>query len=491
MIDHPKFITGINLQQSDQKPMSTNADLKSSDAKLNTTNYPPSPQENRNENLVRSGDKKFTPKDYIQQGKLKRFNIDDLLLHFEHKKSSADTNLQNCTQSWQQIPLSILMIDMRQPQDFAETYIKGSINPVFPMLLTKRFKKRMFSNFNLLNFLPDVKCQDTFNNWKQSTNGRKCILVYNDSMSESNFDQDVWYFLACLVDGMANEICANNQPLVAYLSSGISNLIKNDKLRAYLDGTSMTNLEQLTISPTQDHPMEDVEVSKTPPPPLVSRDTIKAPTRKPTLNLIIGGGGSAGVIGKKEKPKLNKEIITNQPMEDSPLTSPNDNAAPPEPFSRITKNIFVGSDLLPLAIDGPKQLMDIGITHILNMAAEIKNSQIVEDCGLFQLKWIPVMDNTEVDMDDALQDAIDFIGGAVKENPDAVVFVHCKAGRSRSVSAVIGYLVSVEKYTLKTAYDLVRKVRKGVSPNLGFMAALLKVEKDTHGENSRIADLYA
>jgi hypothetical protein len=58
------------------------------------------------------------------------------------------------------------------------------------------------------------------------------------------------------------------------------------------------------------------------------------------------------------------------------------------------------------------------------------------------------------------------------------------------VSAVIGYLVSKEHYTLKSAYDLVRKVRKGVSPNLGFMAALLKVEKDTHGENSRISDLY-
>lgn len=81
-------------------------------------------------------------------------------------------------------------------------------------------------------------------------------------------------------------------------------------------------------------------------------------------------------------------------------------------------------------------------------------------------------------------------GNAILKNPNAVVFVHCKAGRSRSVSAVIGYLVSKENYTLKTAYELVRKVRKGVSPNLGFMAALLKVEKDTHGENSRIQDLY-
>lgn len=76
------------------------------------------------------------------------------------------------------------------------------------------------------------------------------------------------------------------------------------------------------------------------------------------------------------------------------------------------------------------------------------------------------------------------IDGAISQSEKAVVFVHCKAGRSRSVSAVIGYLVAKQSHTLKTAYELVRRVRKGVSPNLGFMAALMKVEKDVHGINS-------
>jgi hypothetical protein len=49
------------------------------------------------------------------------------------------------------------------------------------------------------------------------------------------------------------------------------------------------------------------------------------------------------------------------------------------------------------------------------------------------------------------------------------------------VSVVIGYLVAVEKYTLSSAYTLVRKCRKGVSPNLGFMASLLKIESEYHG----------
>jgi hypothetical protein len=49
---------------------------------------------------------------------------------------------------------------------------------------------------------------------------------------------------------------------------------------------------------------------------------------------------------------------------------------------------------------------------------------------------------------------------------------------------VLGYLVKIKKYTLASAYDLLRARRKGVSPNLGFMAALMKLEKETHGDNS-------
>jgi hypothetical protein len=43
-----------------------------------------------------------------------------------------------------------------------------------------------------------------------------------------------------------------------------------------------------------------------------------------------------------------------------------------------------------------------------------------------------------------------------------------------------------EKFTLNIAYTLVRKRRKGVSPNLGFMAALMKMEKEVHGINTKL-----
>ncbi|KAI8921649.1 hypothetical protein BC831DRAFT_476203 [Entophlyctis helioformis] len=176
--------------------------------------------------------------------------------------------------------------------------------------------------------------------------------------------------------------------------------------------------------------------------------------------------------------------------DETPTTSPNDNAAPPEPCSRVQLNIFLGSDAIPLAPDAVDQLTRLGVTHILNMAAEVKNSPAVMESGKFVLKWLPVYDNTEQDMDGPLKEAIDFITEAVNSSPTSKVFVHCKAGRSRSVSVVIGYLVSTRQYTLKTAYEMVRKVRKGVSPNLGFMAALMKVERDAFPEMTQGSSLY-
>ncbi|KAI9005968.1 protein-tyrosine phosphatase-like protein, partial [Gaertneriomyces semiglobifer] len=57
------------------------------------------------------------------------------------------------------------------------------------------------------------------------------------------------------------------------------------------------------------------------------------------------------------------------------------------------------------------------------------------------------------------------------------VFVHCKAGRSRSATVVIAYLVVYGGMSLKEAYEKVKQARPGVSPNLGFMLALLRIEK--------------
>lgn len=60
-------------------------------------------------------------------------------------------------------------------------------------------------------------------------------------------------------------------------------------------------------------------------------------------------------------------------------------------------------------------------------------------------------------------------------------YVHCRAGKSRSVTAILAYLILSEKWTLKRAYRHVTKARPNMSPNIGFVAELMKLEGRVHG----------
>jgi protein-tyrosine phosphatase len=61
------------------------------------------------------------------------------------------------------------------------------------------------------------------------------------------------------------------------------------------------------------------------------------------------------------------------------------------------------------------------------------------------------------------------------------IYVHCKAGRSRSVTAVLAYLIKSRQWTLRQAYDYVMERRSGICPNIGFVTELMRVEKGVLG----------
>lgn len=64
------------------------------------------------------------------------------------------------------------------------------------------------------------------------------------------------------------------------------------------------------------------------------------------------------------------------------------------------------------------------------------------------------------------------------------IYVHCKAGKSRSITAILAYLVTSERWTLKRAYRHVIKARPNMSPNIGFISELMKIEGKVHGRVS-------
>lgn len=63
-------------------------------------------------------------------------------------------------------------------------------------------------------------------------------------------------------------------------------------------------------------------------------------------------------------------------------------------------------------------------------------------------------------------------------------YIHCKAGKSRSVTAVIGYLIHANHWTLSRAYSFVLERRKGISPNIGFVSELMNFEEEELGGKS-------
>ncbi|KAH8913481.1 DSPc-domain-containing protein [Atractiella rhizophila] len=62
---------------------------------------------------------------------------------------------------------------------------------------------------------------------------------------------------------------------------------------------------------------------------------------------------------------------------------------------------------------------------------------------------------------------------------DEPVYVHCKAGRSRSVTMVLAFLIHRNNWPLKKAYAHVSERRPGISPNIGFVSELMKFEERT------------
>ena len=58
------------------------------------------------------------------------------------------------------------------------------------------------------------------------------------------------------------------------------------------------------------------------------------------------------------------------------------------------------------------------------------------------------------------------------------------AGKSRSTSFVLAYLIMMRGLTLKDGLDLVRKTRPQAEPNAGFLLQLKAFEKAVHGSVS-------
>ncbi|CDU23085.1 uncharacterized protein SPSC_01715 [Sporisorium scitamineum] len=124
-----------------------------------------------------------------------------------------------------------------------------------------------------------------------------------------------------------------------------------------------------------------------------------------------------------------------------------------------------------------EELREMGVRRILNVACEI------DELGPLQLRnrfrrylKLPMLDSVEAKgVQDSIEQACSFLDDArLRSEP---VYVHCKAGKSRSVTIVIAYLIHALGWTLQRSYSYVADRRADICPNIGFVAELMRYEE--------------
>ncbi|KAJ7552133.1 hypothetical protein O6H91_06G043100 [Diphasiastrum complanatum] len=116
-------------------------------------------------------------------------------------------------------------------------------------------------------------------------------------------------------------------------------------------------------------------------------------------------------------------------------------------------------------------LQNLNVTHVLAIANNVE-MPFPND---FKYKRIEVLDSPDVDLKQYFNVCFDFIDEARRQGGG--VLVHCFAGRSRSVTVLVAYLMRTYALSLSQALELVKAKRPEASPNTGFLRQLQIFER--------------
>ncbi|KAL3812692.1 hypothetical protein ACJIZ3_013960 [Penstemon smallii] len=151
---------------------------------------------------------------------------------------------------------------------------------------------------------------------------------------------------------------------------------------------------------------------------------------------------------------------------------------------KIEEDLYLGS--LGSA-NNKSALISLNVTHILTVA----NSLPIAHPNDFKYKIIEVRDRSDVSLLPFFDECFAFIEEA--RTTGGAVLVHCFAGRSRSVTIIVAYLMFKNGMSLSEAMEHVKGKRPVVSPNSGFMLQLANYERYLRGNSfiyfSRIIDI--
>ena len=117
---------------------------------------------------------------------------------------------------------------------------------------------------------------------------------------------------------------------------------------------------------------------------------------------------------------------------------------------------------LPFSRDIP-HLQDEGVTGVINMCIEYPGPKTTyKNAGIEQL-WLPTVDFTPPTLSD-IREAIDFIERHQKSG--GKVYVHCKAGRGRSATVVLCWIMYRRGFTPEEAAIWLARQRPHINRDL-------------------------
>ena len=122
-------------------------------------------------------------------------------------------------------------------------------------------------------------------------------------------------------------------------------------------------------------------------------------------------------------------------------------------------------------------MKELGITHVVTVIIGV--APIFPQHFAYHL--VPVRDIPEdgPSLYRHLGQSVHFIEDALSGSPDAKVYVHCMAGRSRSATVVAAWLIATKRYRLhRDAIAFLQGRRSVVQPNAGFVEQLARLEQE-------------
>ncbi|MCQ2817661.1 MAG: dual specificity protein phosphatase family protein [archaeon] len=136
--------------------------------------------------------------------------------------------------------------------------------------------------------------------------------------------------------------------------------------------------------------------------------------------------------------------------------------------SQILPWLFLGS--YKNASD-KEDLRTLGITYVLNCAFECMSYYP----KTIKYKHLKMFDHPGFNATPYFDKAIDFMDDAKRNNEK--ILVHCQMGISRSTTCVLAYLIAREDYDVVSGLQFIKKKRKIVMPNYGFLQQLMQFQK--------------